>query len=281
MTDNTATATDPILPRRRRLLTGQIVAACRTRAAAGETGSALAREFGVHVVTMRYAITGENWKHVTVPPVPAGRRPLLTDAIVVGCRTRYAAGETMSALAAEFGVSREALRLAIGGRTWKHVTAVQPVPPRPPGPRGPDAGERAARAARAAARARRRNDRTDRRRQVAALHQAGQTLGQIAAAVGAPGYTVRTDIAALGLDGGPIRRLHGSDRPGALLTDAIVAEARTRYAAGESAPKLAAEYGVTASAMHAAVTGRTWKHVTVPPVSKKVELDDDAQAAAS
>jgi hypothetical protein len=45
----------------------------------------------------------------------------LTDAIVMECRARRAAGETMASLAREFGVSFVAMRNAIIGVTWKHV----------------------------------------------------------------------------------------------------------------------------------------------------------------
>lgn len=52
----------------------------------------------------------------------------LTEAIVLECRRRYAAGETQSALAAEFGVSSGAMSSAIRGRTWSHLTEGIPDP---------------------------------------------------------------------------------------------------------------------------------------------------------
>lgn len=48
-------------------LTGEIVAACRIRAAGGETITSLAREFGVHPNAMWQAIRGKTWKHVEQP----------------------------------------------------------------------------------------------------------------------------------------------------------------------------------------------------------------------
>ena len=45
----------------------------------------------------------------------------LTEDIVRECRTRYAAGETQAALAAEFHVSDQALSKAVRGLTWQHV----------------------------------------------------------------------------------------------------------------------------------------------------------------
>lgn len=48
----------------------------------------------------------------------------------------------------------------------------------------------------------------------------------------------------------------------AKLTDDIVRECRTRYAAGVSSCRLlAAEFGVSPATMHKALTGRNWRHV--------------------
>lgn len=52
----------------------------------------------------------------------------LTDAIVLECRRRYAAGETQTALAAESGVSSGAMNRAIRGYTWAHLTEDIPDP---------------------------------------------------------------------------------------------------------------------------------------------------------
>jgi DNA invertase Pin-like site-specific DNA recombinase len=46
-------------------LTADIVRECRTRHAAGETGKALAAEFGVTSAAMSLAIRGVNWRHVS------------------------------------------------------------------------------------------------------------------------------------------------------------------------------------------------------------------------
>ena len=45
----------------------------------------------------------------------------LTAAIVLECRRRYAAGETQTALAAEFGVSEPTISQLIHGVTWAHL----------------------------------------------------------------------------------------------------------------------------------------------------------------
>lgn len=48
-------------------------------------------------------------------------RAKLTDAVVVDIRGRWAAGETPTALAKEYGVSRRAVSFACRGVTWRHV----------------------------------------------------------------------------------------------------------------------------------------------------------------
>lgn len=102
-------------------LTEVIVSECRRRNAGGETAAALAAEFGISDGTMSRALRGETWTHV----LPAGQRfqhAKLTEAIVRECRRRYAAGETQTALAAEFGVSVMAMNMTIRGLRWGHVT---------------------------------------------------------------------------------------------------------------------------------------------------------------
>jgi hypothetical protein len=45
----------------------------------------------------------------------------LTAAIVTDCRRRRLAGESVIALAAEFGVNRTSMHRAITGRNWGHL----------------------------------------------------------------------------------------------------------------------------------------------------------------
>lgn len=45
----------------------------------------------------------------------------LNEDIVRACRARRASGEAVSDLAREYGVERSVMRLAITGKTWKHV----------------------------------------------------------------------------------------------------------------------------------------------------------------
>lgn len=54
----------------------------------------------------------------------------------------------------------------------------------------------------------------------------------------------------------------GENHYNAKLTEAVVREARRRRSHGVWLSKLAAEYGVTKTAMHDAIIGKTWKHVT-------------------
>lgn len=111
-------------------LTVAIVGECRRRALAGKRHEALAAEFGVTQTTMTCAITGKTWQDCPVPPVPHGtgkqgerhQDAKLTDDIVRECRTRHAAGASFLGLSREFGVSYPAMRNAILGKTWKHVT---------------------------------------------------------------------------------------------------------------------------------------------------------------
>lgn len=53
----------------------------------------------------------------------------------------------------------------------------------------------------------------------------------------------------------------GERHQDAKLTDEIVRECRARHAAGETKRVLSREFGVSWPAMHAAIIGKTWKHV--------------------
>jgi NUMOD4 motif/HNH endonuclease len=113
----------------------------------------------------------------------------LTMAIVSESRRRYAAGEQIKTLMAEFGVARGALVPAIEGKTWPHC----PVPP----VTGRKAGEK---------------------------HR------------------------------------------DAKLTDTKVREYHARRLAGETIAVMAREAGVTYAALYAALTGKTWKHLSLEPI---------------
>lgn len=68
-----------------------------------------------------------------IPPLPGRARgsrnskAKLTEASVAEVRARHRSGETIRSMAVEYGVSRVALRNAISGKTWAHVTDESPV----------------------------------------------------------------------------------------------------------------------------------------------------------
>lgn len=69
---------------------------------------------------------------------------------------------------------------------------------------------------------------------------------------------------------GPDRVRDGTSNRGersvrAKLTEAIVADCRTRYLAGTSQAQLCDQYGITSGAMSNAIHGKTWACVTDPP----------------
>jgi hypothetical protein len=55
----------------------------------------------------------------------------------------------------------------------------------------------------------------------------------------------------------------GQDNGAARLTDALALAIRERWAAGESQPRLAAEYGISVGAVGLLVRGHTWCHLPV------------------
>lgn len=58
-------------------------------------------------------------------------------------------------------------------------------------------------------------------------------------------------------------KVQGSKHYGAVLTEALIPEIRARIAAGEKNNAIAADYGVTDTAIWLISSGKTWKHV--PP----------------
>lgn len=78
---------------------------------------------------LRYGTPAENMRdkrrdgtHCEGTSLPQAK---LTEAIVRECRRRYAAGGiAYAALAAEFGVTKQAMMAAVKGRKWKHVDGI-------------------------------------------------------------------------------------------------------------------------------------------------------------
>jgi len=104
-----------------------------------------------------------------------------------------------------------------------------------------------------------------------ALYAAGVPLSQIIAKFPVGKRTIQRAVRGLSWrhSPGPVspskidiaKSYHGSVHANSKLTEAIVAEARTRFAAGEPCYRLAAEFGVSPSVMQDAVMRRSWKHV--------------------
>lgn len=62
----------------------------------------------------------------------------------------------------------------------------------------------------------------------------------------------------------------GIRKPNAILSESLVVQMRRRCRAGEFAINIAQSIGVKTGTAVAAIVGRTWKHVTEPPVRLEV-----------
>jgi transcriptional regulator with PAS, ATPase and Fis domain len=112
-------------------LSTETVAAIRARYAQGNTSyKKLAKDIGVSAWTIRDALRGESWAHVTNVPTIHSDKPgtrKLTDAEVMAIRQRAAHNRiTLKSLAEEFGVSRTTIQNAVDGHSYTHL----PVLPR-------------------------------------------------------------------------------------------------------------------------------------------------------
>ncbi|MGW9436063.1 hypothetical protein [Streptomyces sp. NPDC055607] len=100
------------------------------RYAQGATVAELGRLYGVHSSTIRRRIPDDLIRSRSRTPQPrprAGAGRVLVDEEV---RRRYAAGESASALAREFGVSSHTIRARIPDSDWRGRPAGEaPVPP--------------------------------------------------------------------------------------------------------------------------------------------------------
>lgn len=170
----------------------------------------------------------------------------LTEQIVIECRRRYAAGETTTVLAAEFGVNAGTMGEAVTGETWARVPGVIP--------RGSEDHHR-----KGAEHPHAKNLTPEIVKEIRDRSAAGETWVAIAAVYGVGRSTVG-------------RVLHGqhwaapgerqeSPRPRAKLTAEAVLECRRRCAAGERIMDLAREYGVSSNGLGQAISGVTWPHL--------------------
>ena len=107
-------------------LTRAEVLEVRRRYAAGETGTALAKEYGVVRTHMYRIISGDSWPDVPVEPRPSDRRASshgakLTEADALDIRDFAAMGFSGYSLARTYGVSLGYIYKVIHGTAWKHA----------------------------------------------------------------------------------------------------------------------------------------------------------------
>lgn len=86
----------------------------------GASMTALARQFGVHIQTVRPALKGVTWAHVP-GAVPARATGRLSPDQVRRIRRLRAAGSTYKALATEFGISPQMACGIVKGRAYRKV----------------------------------------------------------------------------------------------------------------------------------------------------------------
>lgn len=175
----------------------------------------------------------------------------LTTTRVATARILAAVGRPVEPLAREWGISPEAVRHAVTGRTWAHVTDPPPVVQEDP-----------------AARSRKLTS-----AQVADARQAVKggtaTITEIAARAHVARATVENAVYGRSwahvTDPPPLPLPGTGQRPAnSRLDAAAVADARRRYAAGDSADSIAAESRVSLTVILSAIHGHTWASVTDP-----------------
>jgi hypothetical protein len=109
-------------------LTGEAVADIRRRHAAGEEIASIAADHGIAQTTVTNVANGARWAHlggaVEGKRMVKGERhhaARLNADLVREIRRRAAAGENLSAMARELGVSNGAIDHCVARRSWKHV----------------------------------------------------------------------------------------------------------------------------------------------------------------
>ncbi|KPI02832.1 hypothetical protein OK074_4982 [Actinobacteria bacterium OK074] len=181
-----------------------------------------------------------------------GAPPKLTAGQVADARRRFRArAATCRELAAECGMSISAMRHAITGVTWAHMSDPAPVTCLPPLPQALTAGLVA-----------------DARRQVA---RDPGTLASLAREYGVAYNALERAVYGITwkrvtsppplLRPAPTQEANGI----AKLTPAVVAQLRRDYLGGDSITVLAERAGTGHSATRDAIHGVTWRSVTDPP----------------
>lgn len=112
--------------RSRAILTPDEAALVRQVVAAGVTSSSIAAFTGASRTTISRAAIGRTFTYLGPLEVPRNRgerhlRAKFSTADVIAIRARAARGEKLSALAAEFSVTPQAIHLIVRRKAWKHV----------------------------------------------------------------------------------------------------------------------------------------------------------------
>lgn len=100
----------------------QSVTDIRERFANGEKTTHLAREFNINTRTLLSIVYGETWKVEGYEPPPKKSKSKLTEESVVEIYKRKGAGQTLTVVASDFGVSEATVSNIWNGKQWKNVT---------------------------------------------------------------------------------------------------------------------------------------------------------------
>ena len=283
-------------------LTAAIVADARRRVRGGETATAVALEYGVGAGTLRRAVTGMNWTHITDPaPVkprkqrtytPAERRDILSQVDAL-----RAEGMTQADAAAVVGVEADSLR------HWKHspnlLADVAPAAPvvnisgdltaemfdakdrerfwshvAKPNDRPHTCWEwQGYRNRSGYGQFRKRGRQFGAHRVSFALRYGTTRAGLLVRHVCDNPRCVRPTHLAIGTASqnsadqvGGNRNHCGEVHYNATITETVVCEARRRVRGGETIRALALEFGVSTNALYPAVRGKSWRCVEESPV---------------
>jgi group I intron endonuclease len=105
-------------------LTWQTVANIRERFANGEKTTHLACEFSINTKTLLSIIYGETWKVKGYEPPPKKSKSKLVAKQVEEIFKRKLGGETLNAVAKDFGVSEATISNIWNGKQWRSVTSL-------------------------------------------------------------------------------------------------------------------------------------------------------------
>ncbi|MFD8716884.1 hypothetical protein ACFV2H_02330 [Streptomyces sp. NPDC059629] len=183
-----------------------------------------------------------------------GGRKVLTAELVRHARRQVQNGASVDHLARAFGVPGRALSKAVYGATWRGVD--DPPPLSRPQPIDPDQPSPTVL-----------NEELVRR--LRHEHAGGATVRYLATRCALSYNTVHDAIRGVTwahVDGRVPEGHSGEpNRPGVLLTAALVGEMRRAHTGGASLRSLADRFGLEYATVRAAVQGTTWRHLTDPP----------------